>query len=231
MKSTKNFLKLVILILVGTLLMSPFMLPDRSPLPAIKIAHVSTPEEIAQQAEMAKKVEEERAAAQAEINKEFKASRAHIIKMLRDLMDRKGYIAAVAWGERFADVEDEEFQNLYSETRRLNGMQQTDMKNKMDAKKARLDNLQKINVGVESTNAISYCQNLVRAELKSPDEAKFPWNTEARVTDTRERFIIASYVDAPNSFNAKTRTRYFCRLAYNGGGSSGWNVEEFKIGN
>lgn len=231
MKSTKNFLKLVILFLLGALFILPFMHSENSSTPVVKINPGPTPEEIARHNEIAKKAEEERAAAQAEINKEFKASRAHIMKMLRDLMDRKGYIAAVAWGERFVDVEDEEFQNLYSEARRLNGMQQTDMKKKMDAKKARLDNLQKINVGVEGTHAISYCQNLVRAELKSPDEAKFPWDTEVRVTDTRERFIISSYVDAPNSFNAKTRTRYFCRLVYNGGGPSGWNVEEFKIGN
>jgi hypothetical protein len=169
-------------------------------------------------------------AANAAIEAEFKASRAHIMKMLRDLMDRKGYIAAVAWGERFAEVEDAEFQELYGKARRLNGMQQTEMKQKMDAKQVRLNSLQNINVSVEGTHAITYCQNLVRAELKVPEQAKFPKDTDVQVTGTNERFIVHSFVDAPNSFNAITRTPYFCRLYYNGGGRSGWNIEEFRVG-
>ncbi len=187
-------------------------------------------EVVAQREAADKRAEADRVAANAAIEAEFKASRTHIMKMLRDLMDRKGYIAAVAWGERFAEVEDAEFQELYGKARRLNGMQQTEMKKKMDAKEARLNNLQGINTGVEGTHAISYCQNLVRAELKAPGQAKFPMDTDVQVTGTNERFIVHSFVDAPNSFNAITRTPYFCRLYYNGGGRSGWNIEEFRVG-
>ena len=230
MSGSKNFLKLIIMALIGTLLMLRFVLPDNQSATSEKAAPAITPEVIAQQVEVDKKAEAARLATQAEIEAEFKASRPHIMKMLRDLLDRKGYIAAVAWGERFAEVEDAEFQKLYAEARRQNGMQQTEMKKKMDAKQERLNSLQKINVSVEGTHAISYCQHLVRAELKTPGQAKFPMDTDVQVTGTNERFIVHSFVDAPNSFNAITRTPYFCRLYYNGGGRSGWNIEEFRVG-
>lgn len=230
MAGISKFLKLIILALIGALLTLPFVMPDDPPVMTETPIATTTPEEIAQQAEANKKAETARLAAQGEIEAEFKASRPHIMKMLRDLMDRKGYIAAVAWGERFAEVDDAEFQQLYAEARKLNGMQQTEMKKKMDAKQARLNSLRDINVSVEGTHAISYCQNLVKGELKAPSEAKFPKDTDVQVTGTNERFIVHSFVEAPNSFNAMTRTPYFCRLSYNGGGRSGWNIEELRVG-
>ncbi len=197
--------------------------PDRKDVIA---APTISPEERAAAEKLA---QEKQLVADAEIKAEFKATRPQIMKMLKALMDKKGYIAAVAWGERFANVKDKEFQKLYQEAIRKNGEQQASMNAKMAAKEARLSQLQNINLDAESLHAGRYCKNLVQNQLKAPATAKFPTFPDVRISSTNEFFTVTSQVDAQNSFGTMLRMSYFCRLKYNGGGASGWIADDVRV--
>ena len=55
---------------------------------------------------------------------------------------------------------------------------------------------------------IAQAQEFVRAGLKSPASASFPW-TDYKVYDLGgDKWIVSSYVDAQNGFGANIRTRW-----------------------
>jgi hypothetical protein len=63
--------------------------------------------------------------------------------------------------------------------------------------------------------AYTYCKDFVQQRLKNPDDADFEtfWDTEQIVEDLGNgNFVVNSYVDATNSFGAKLRTRYRCKV-------------------
>jgi len=53
------------------------------------------------------------------------------------------------------------------------------------------------------------CKDAVRARLKSPTSADFPWGVRVREVGV-DRYEVSSYVDAQNGFGAKLRTQYTC---------------------
>lgn len=75
--------------------------------------------------------------------------------------------------------------------------------------------------------AVVYCQMYAKNALKNPSSADFPWSDEAKAIGGDE-FVLASYVDAENSFGAKIRTQYACHVKYAGGGYQGWKLIDFR---
>lgn len=217
------FLSFVILVVAAIVSVVNDLSESKKAALASRALSPATREEPAQQKEA------EQPVANAEIEAEFKANRAHIIKMLRELMGMPGYIGAVAWGERYANVKDKEFQKLYKEALRMKAEKKGKVEAQLAKKEARLTQFQSINVDAESLHAGRYCKNLIRNQLKVPSTAKFPLLPDVRVTSTNEFFIITSHVDAQNSFGAMLRYSYFCRLKYNGGGVSGWIADDVSV--
>lgn len=75
-------------------------------------------------------------------------------------------------------------------------------------------------------------QKVIRARLKAPSSASFPWSTDRGVEFGPRKggkpceFVVRAWVDAINSFNAKIRSRYSVVMTYNmsSGTWSGSNV-------
>ena len=75
---------------------------------------------------------------------------------------------------------------------------------------------------------VVYCQDLVRQSLKAPSSASFPWATNVQVEN--DIYVMRSWVEAINAFNAKLRTPYLCRLRnVDNGDDEGWIVEQFEF--
>lgn len=161
-----------------------------------------------------------------EIKAEFKADRAHIMSMLRQFVDKKYFTGAVAWGERFKDIDDAEFQKLYNQALAGNGQQQTEMAAKM-AEKERRRAAFNANPEAASLSAIRFCKDAVKRELKAPASADFEFMPKVERSDINETYMISSYVDAINSFGAKVRTNFFCQLNFIDGQT--WTLKELRV--
>jgi hypothetical protein len=62
-------------------------------------------------------------------------------------------------------------------------------------------------------------ETFVKRNLKAPATADFPWYSDPEVTAHdlgSGQYWVSSYVDSQNSFGAKIRTRYRCRLQDDG---------------
>ncbi len=58
-----------------------------------------------------------------------------------------------------------------------------------------------------------YCQELVKANLKAPASAEFEgWTFPKRVDAQNQVYVYDSHVDAQNSFGAKLRTNFHCKV-------------------
>lgn len=67
------------------------------------------------------------------------------------------------------------------------------------------------------TMAYIQCQLHVQDKLKAPSSADFPASSSTNIQDAgNNTFEIRSYVDAQNSFGAKLRTYFFCKIQYTG---------------
>ncbi len=56
-------------------------------------------------------------------------------------------------------------------------------------------------------------QTQIRNGLKAPRTAKFPWQSEAQITDLgNNSFQINAFVDSENSFGAMLRTKFQCKI-------------------
>jgi hypothetical protein len=75
-----------------------------------------------------------------------------------------------------------------------------------------------------STEAGLYAKEIVKRSLKAPRTAKFPWVVEGRHLGNC-RFLVASYVDAENSFGAMIRTNYTVTLQRQG---LNWQLEDIQ---
>jgi hypothetical protein len=81
-----------------------------------------------------------------------------------------------------------------------------------------------------STMASIQCRDFVRDRLKSPSTADFPMSIGRDVGNNT--YVLYSYVDAENSFGAKIRNDFYCKIKYTGGDDgyqSNWDLVELTI--
>ena len=65
-------------------------------------------------------------------------------------------------------------------------------------------------------------EDAVKLELKAPSTAKFPWFDESYITDNGDgTYIVSAYVDADNSFGAKIRNNFSCKVSNEDGSGNG----------
>lgn len=81
-----------------------------------------------------------------------------------------------------------------------------------------------------SVEALSVCEAMVKDRLAAPATAKF---TFAEPTARgRQRYLVASNVDAQNTYGAMLRGRYVCEIQHRGGDPlilGNWNVHQLVI--
>lgn len=71
-------------------------------------------------------------------------------------------------------------------------------------------------------------QDCVKELLKSPASAEFPILTDEAIKQLNDStFIIENYVDSDNSFGAKLRSRYTCKVIFDKQGYS--RCEDVKL--
>ena len=64
--------------------------------------------------------------------------------------------------------------------------------------------------------ALTAAQEEVKARLKSPSSADFPWGSDCVTKISDNTYIINSYVDSQNSFGAMLRTNFTCQITLTG---------------
>jgi hypothetical protein len=71
-------------------------------------------------------------------------------------------------------------------------------------------------------------QSFVKERLKSPSHSSFSSISESRITENPSGvFLVEGFVDAPNSFGAKLRAKFICKLS--SGDGKTWRLEALKI--
>ena len=96
---------------------------------------------------------------------------------------------------------------------------------KEDAKLARLDACSSV-----EGQAFAVSQDAVRAKLKAPSTASFPW-TPIQAQHTGDcKFQVLAYVDAQNGFGAMIRSNYMATLTYVPE-TKGWRVTAVRLEN
>ncbi len=84
----------------------------------------------------------------------------------------------------------------------------------------------------DNIGAYVISQNFVKDNIISPATADFPIEP-TNVKCIGNKFIVASYLDAQNSYGAKVRKKYICCQIYNGGEWShqaNWTLEVLFVG-
>ena len=64
--------------------------------------------------------------------------------------------------------------------------------------------------------ALTAAQEEVKARLKSPSSADFPWGSDCVTKISDNTYVINSYVDSQNSFGAMLRTNFTCQITLTG---------------
>lgn len=78
-----------------------------------------------------------------------------------------------------------------------------------------------------ANNAYAAAETYVQNRLSSPKDADFPWSDYSYTKVGDSAFIIKSYVDTKNLYNANVRLNWTARLKYKGGDvydSDNWNL-------
>lgn len=82
-----------------------------------------------------------------------------------------------------------------------------------------------------SMEALTICQMLVKNALASPSTAEFTFVDP--IGRGRQRYLIASNVDAQNAFGAMVRARFVCELQHDGVGDplqvASWTTHRFVV--
>jgi len=91
------------------------------------------------------------------------------------------------------------------------------------AKQARLDACTYV-----ETQAYVYSQPAVRASLKAPSTASFPWSSVKSKHTGNCRFEVLGYVDAQNSFGAMIQARFMAIMTYDPD-TGVWTTKEVGI--
>ena len=67
----------------------------------------------------------------------------------------------------------------------------------------------------QEAEAIAMAKEMVKAELKAPSTASFPWDASAyAITKSGNQYTVKGYVDAQNSFGAKIRSTFEACFTY-----------------
>lgn len=67
----------------------------------------------------------------------------------------------------------------------------------------------------QEAEAIAMAKEMVKAELKAPSTASFPWDSSAyTITKSGNQYTVKGYVDAQNSFGAKIRSKFEACFTY-----------------
>lgn len=81
-----------------------------------------------------------------------------------------------------------------------------------------------------SRHAYAVAQQFVEDRLKAPGSASFPWYDPSYVTAAGvDRYTVRAHVDAQNSFGAKLRASWICRLRWTGPGDFDFQAEEVEV--
>lgn len=84
------------------------------------------------------------------------------------------------------------------------------------------------NPDAEAVGAWTVCQQFLEDRLKAPSTADYPCCYSDFTTYQGNRvFEVRSYVDAENSFGAKIRNRFLCRVEYRG--NERWRLQDLQI--
>lgn len=83
----------------------------------------------------------------------------------------------------------------------------------MESSDDTLTHLKRVASGDNASAAVAMCQKFVKRTLKAPATANFD-NSENGVAPDGTAWMTSGAVDAENSFGAKIRTRFICRLQY-----------------
>lgn len=87
---------------------------------------------------------------------------------------------------------------------------------------------EKFNAENFKTNAYIISKTFIKATLKAPSTADFPFAGKEFANYIEDStFIVQAYVDAQNSFGAMIRTNYKIKMKYDGGNwadSGNWSV-------
>ena len=90
-------------------------------------------------------------------------------------------------------------------------------KQKQEAEKAK-DNLK--------TDAYLYSQDYVKAQLKYPEEADFPWSPSIPIVVNGDTYKVQGYVNTKNGFGVKIKAKFVCVLKYTG---SSWEEQATTV--
>lgn len=97
-----------------------------------------------------------------------------------------------------------------------------------EREEARRKRLQEWESSGGKISALVMSQKFVARRLKAPATADFASITESKVTHLGEgEFLVVSYVDAQNSFGAKLRNHYACRLK--DAGNDNWQLIDLRM--
>ena len=106
------------------------------------------------------------------------------------------------------------------EVRQARQLERAEQAKKLALAKAEQDKVEAAEQRLElcdraAVNAYVMTQDQVRARLRSPSSAKFPWITDIVAKHTGNcKYQIIAYVDAQNGFGAMLRTYYQAKMQY-----------------
>ncbi len=78
--------------------------------------------------------------------------------------------------------------------------------------------------------AYDYSQIVCKTKLISPSSATFPYEAVSIVKLKDSLYLVSSYVDSQNEFNATVRNNYTCKIKYVGGDyeqTASWYMVDF----
>lgn len=83
-----------------------------------------------------------------------------------------------------------------------------------------------------SVMAFVHCKDFVRARLRAPSTADFPFLDRQVTSPAAGTFVVVSYVDAQNAFGAMIRNNYRCTVRYKGGeeaAQASWDLVDLQM--
>lgn len=81
--------------------------------------------------------------------------------------------------------------------------------------------------GVDDLDARIMVQQLVKASMKYPEEASFPWETPQTSLSEEGVYTVIGHVVGKNALGLRSRYTYICRLKFLGGDTfraANWQV-------
>jgi len=79
-----------------------------------------------------------------------------------------------------------------------------------------------------SSSGYRSCTEAVRARLKSPSSANFPWSPDKMIDLGNNTFMVLGHVDAQNGFGAMLNTNFSCKVRVDTAAKK-YSLEEVNI--